>query len=52
MLVIDTEVYKDYFLLAAKHLGSGKIKTFEMYAGHQPDLACHQEADAEHHYQL
>jgi hypothetical protein len=38
MLVIDTEVYKDYFLLAAKHLGSGKIKTFEMYAGHQPDL--------------
>ena len=38
MIVIDTEVYKDYFLLAAKHLGSGKIKTFEMYAGHQPDL--------------
>ena len=34
MIIIDTEVYKDYFLLMGKHLGSGKIETFEMYDGH------------------
>lgn len=30
MIIIDTEVYKNYFLLMGKHLGSGKIETFEI----------------------
>jgi hypothetical protein len=30
MFVIDCEVYKNYFLLAAKNIISGEIKTFEM----------------------
>jgi hypothetical protein len=34
MICLDTEVYKDYFLLMAMHLGSGKIETFEIYEGH------------------
>ena len=34
MIILDTEVYKDYFLLMAMHLGSGKIETFEIYPGH------------------
>lgn len=34
MICVDTEVYKDYFLLMAMHLGSGKIETFEIYEGH------------------
>jgi hypothetical protein len=33
MLVIDTEVYKDYFLLSAKQLSDSKVRHFEMYAG-------------------
>ena len=33
MIILDTEVYKDYFLLMAMHLGSGKIETFEIYPG-------------------
>lgn len=33
MLVIDTEVFKDYFLLSAKQLGDGKVRHFELYAG-------------------
>jgi DNA polymerase elongation subunit (family B) len=33
MLVIDTEVYKDYFLLSAKQLETGKVRHFEMYDG-------------------
>jgi len=34
MIILDTEVYKDYFLLMAMHLGSGKVETFELYEGH------------------
>lgn len=34
MIILDTEVYKDYLLLMAMHLGSGKIETFEIYPGH------------------
>ena len=34
MIILDTEVYKDYFLLMAMHLESGKIETFEIYPGH------------------
>ena len=34
MIIIDTEVYKDFFLLAAMDLDSGKTKFFEMYPGH------------------
>lgn len=34
MIILDTEVYKDYFLLMAMHLGSGRIETFEIYPGH------------------
>jgi hypothetical protein len=30
MIIIDTEVYKNYFLLMGMHLGSGKIETFEI----------------------
>ena len=33
MLVIDTEVYKDYFLLSAKQLSDSKVRHFELYAG-------------------
>lgn len=32
MLVIDTEVYKDYFLLCAKQLSDGKVRYFELCA--------------------
>jgi hypothetical protein len=34
MIIIDTEVYKDYLLLMAMHLESGKIETFEIYPDH------------------
>lgn len=37
MLVIDTECYKNYWLLSAKHLPSGRIKHFEIYDGHPLD---------------
>jgi hypothetical protein len=37
MLVIDTEVYKDYFLLCAKQLSDGKVRYFEMYSGAKLD---------------
>lgn len=33
MLVLDTEVYSNYFLLSFMHIKTGKIKTFEMYDG-------------------
>lgn len=33
MIILDTEVYKDYFLLMALHLGSGQIESFEIYPG-------------------
>lgn len=38
MIIIDTEVYKDYFLLMGMHLGASPdrslIETFEIYPGH------------------
>jgi len=37
MICVDCEVYKDYFLLAALHIGSGKTKFFEMYPQHPLD---------------
>lgn len=33
MIVIDTEVYKDYFLLCILELSTGKTRRFEMYEG-------------------
>lgn len=33
MIIIDCEVYKDYFLLAALHVTSGKTAAYEMYDG-------------------
>ena len=33
MIIIDTEVYKDYFLLCVLELSTGKVRRFEMYAG-------------------
>jgi hypothetical protein len=32
--VIDTECYRDYWLLAAKNPATGGVKTFELYEGH------------------
>ena len=37
MLIIDTEVYRNYFLLAALDLDSGDVRHFEMYPGHPLD---------------
>lgn len=37
MLIIDTEVYQDYFLLAALDLDTSKVRHFEMYPGHPLD---------------
>ena len=37
MLIIDTECYKNYWLLSAKHLPTGKVKNFELYDGHPLD---------------
>jgi DNA polymerase elongation subunit (family B) len=39
MIVIDTEVYKDYFLFAAKSVSSGKHITVEMFEGQALDAA-------------
>ncbi len=33
MLILDCEVYRNYFLLCVLHLPSGKVKHFEMYPG-------------------
>ena len=33
MIIIDTEVYKDYFLLCVLELSTGKTRRFEMYEG-------------------
>jgi len=33
MLILDTEVYKDYFLLSFKHAETGKVIHLEMYDG-------------------
>lgn len=37
MLIIDTEVYRDYFLLSAKQIGTEKVRHFELYEGHPLD---------------
>lgn len=37
MIVIDTECYKNYWLLSAKHIATGRIKNFELYDGHPLD---------------
>ncbi|WP_373089339.1 hypothetical protein [Zhongshania sp.] len=34
VIVIDTECYKDYWLLSAKHLPTGRVKHFELYDDH------------------
>ncbi len=39
MIIIDCEVYRDYFLLAAKHVETGKTRAYEMYDGHPLDAA-------------
>lgn len=33
MIVLDTEVYRDYFLLCLLHLPSGRVKYYEKYEG-------------------
>lgn len=38
MVVIDTEVYKNYFLLSAKQERTGKVVHFEMYNGKDLDI--------------
>lgn len=42
MIIIDCEVYRDYFLLSAMHLEIGKVKHFEMYPGHELDAGINQ----------
>ena len=37
MVIIDTEVFRDYFLLAALHLPTGRVGFFEMYDGKELD---------------
>ena len=37
MVIIDTEIYSDYFLLSALQLSTGKIKHFEAFAGQPLD---------------
>lgn len=37
MLILDTEVYKDYFLASFLQLDTGKIRHFEMYDSHPLD---------------
>lgn len=36
--VCDTEVYRDYFLAALRDIGSGSVRTFEMYEGRAFDV--------------
>ena len=38
MLIIDTEVYQNYFLALFKDLDSGKYRAFEMYEGQALDI--------------
>lgn len=33
MIIIDTEVYRDYFLVSALHIPSGRVLAFEQYEG-------------------
>lgn len=37
MLVLDTEIYSNYFLLSFMHTKTGKVRTFEMYDGQPLD---------------
>jgi hypothetical protein len=37
MIILDTEVYKDYFLLMAMNLETGAVSKFELYEGHDLD---------------
>lgn len=37
MVIIDTEIYSDYFLLSALQLSTGKIKHFEAFSGQPLD---------------
>jgi DNA polymerase elongation subunit (family B) len=37
-IIIDTEVYKDYFLLSAMEVDTGRIINIEMYEGHPLDV--------------
>lgn len=39
MIIIDCEVYKNYFLLAALHIQSGRTKTYEMHSGQELDAS-------------
>lgn len=38
MLIVDTEVYQNYFLALFKDLDSGKYRAFEMYEGQALDI--------------
>lgn len=38
MLVIDTECYKNYFLVSFKQLSTGKVRHYEMYPGKALDV--------------
>lgn len=35
-IVLDTEIYQNYFLLAFKDISTGKSKSFEIYDGSDP----------------
>lgn len=35
-IVLDCEIYKDYFLLAFKDISTGKSKSYELYDGSDP----------------
>ena len=37
MLIIDVEIYQNYFLLSALHPSSGKVRHFEIYDDHRFD---------------
>ena len=37
-IIIDTEVYQDYFLLSAMTVDTGKVINIEMYEGHPLDI--------------
>jgi len=39
MIVVDTEVYSNYFLALFKNIESGKYRSFEMYDGRELDAA-------------
>ena len=38
-LVLDTETYRDYFLVAFKSIATGKVRTFEMFDGQPLNVA-------------